>query len=110
MIMGEISKQLHGKLKAMASNVLLPQTSKGRKPSPETPDIAELIADGLDPIHATMVRMKASSYADAPHRLMKFGPTKNYWNEFVFRAYHHHQADAIYLSGIPDLKSTLRHA
>ncbi len=32
--MGEISKQLHVKLKAMASNVLLPRSSKGRKPSP----------------------------------------------------------------------------
>jgi hypothetical protein len=41
---------------------------------------------------------------------MKFGPKKSYWNEFVLLAFHHHQADAIYLSGIPDLKSTLPHA
>jgi hypothetical protein len=25
-------------------------------------------------------------------------------------AYHHHQADAIFLSGIPDLRATLPHA
>ncbi|HKI16269.1 MAG TPA: hypothetical protein VKA15_00230 [Isosphaeraceae bacterium] len=286
MIMGEISKRLHGKLKATASTVLLPRSSKGRIPSPQTPDIAQLIADGLDPVHAAyvliqhiasvfaenvsqlpematfakevgkaedeylpsgppmsplttsyftswaffdhrigkttdtlasclidandiiwmnpdqldalrkmnesrmgiyehrgwqenyvrlrelitdrdylchvasgyrgkageqwyvrllpplvpelatyhvafttpcilidtttkdwidflrrnMAGMKASSEADALHRLVKFGPAKNYWNEFVFRAYHHHQGDAVYLSGIPDLKSTLPHA
>ena len=45
MSMGEISKQLHVKLKAMASNVLLPRSSKGRKPSPQTPDIEKMIAD-----------------------------------------------------------------
>jgi hypothetical protein len=37
-------------------------------------------------------------------------PRQNYWNEFVFLAIHYHQADAIFLSGIPDLKSTLPHA
>jgi hypothetical protein len=35
---------------------------------------------------------------------------KNYWNEFVFLAYHLHQADAISLSGIPDLEFTLLYA
>ena len=53
--MGEISKQLHVKLKAMASNVLLPRSSKGRKPSPQTPDIARLIEEGIDPVHAAYI-------------------------------------------------------
>jgi hypothetical protein len=43
-------------------------------------------------------------------RLLKDGPSPNYWNEFVFLAYHHHQNDAIYLAGIPDLRATLPHA
>ena len=47
---------------------------------------------------------------EAIHQLMKFGSKKNFWNEFVFNAYHHHQHDAIFLAGIPDLKSTLPHA
>jgi hypothetical protein len=286
MMMGEISRQLHGKLKSMASNVLLPRSTKGRKPSPRTPDMEKMIADGMDPVHAAyifvhhiasvfaenvsqlpemrtfskeigsaedeylpsgppmsplttsffscwaffdhrigkttdtlagclidandiiwmnpdqldalkkmnesrmgiyehkgtkdnhvrlrelitdresvchvasgyqgrvgelwyvrllpplvpdlatyhvafttpyvllgstkkdwidflrrnIVGRKAPSEAEALHRLMKFGPRKDYWNEFVLLAYHHHQADAIYLSGIPDLKSTLPHA
>jgi hypothetical protein len=44
------------------------------------------------------------------HNLLKFGLEPNYWNEFVFKAYHHHQQDAIFLTGIPDLKATLPHA
>ena len=66
--------------------------------------------DWIDFLRRNIVGMKASSEAEALHRLMKCGPRKNYWNEFVFLAYHHHQANAIYLSGIPDLKSTLPHA
>ena len=44
------------------------------------------------------------------HNLLKHGLEPNYWNEFVFKAYHHHQADAVFLTGIPDLKATLPHA
>src|SRR5262249_43250320 len=46
----------------------------------------------------------------ALHRLLKHGPGPNYWNEFVFRAYHGHRSDAIFLAGIPDLMETLPHA
>jgi len=44
------------------------------------------------------------------HRLLKYGPSLNHWNEFVFKAYHHHQSDAIFLAGIPDIETTLPHA
>jgi hypothetical protein len=44
------------------------------------------------------------------HRLLKYGPEPIYWNEFVFKAYHHYQGDAIFLAGIPGLKATLPHA
>jgi hypothetical protein len=27
------------------------------------------------------------------HHLMKYGPEPHYWNEFFFKAYHHHQQD-----------------
>ncbi len=231
--MGEISRQLHYKLKAMSSGMALPTSSKGLKPFPGSPDIAKLIAEGMDPVHAAyvfvhhiassfasnvsqlpemrtftedyvkaeeqylpsgppmsplttsyfscwaffdqrignttdtlasclidaneiiwmnpdqlvglkkmnesrmgiyehrgwhetfvrlqelitddflrrnMVDMKVSGETQALHRLMKFGPKQNYWNEFVLLAYHHHQADAIFLNGSPDLKATLPHA
>ena len=41
---------------------------------------------------------------------MKYGPEIHYWNEFVFKAYHHHQQDAVFLAGIPDVKASLPHA
>jgi hypothetical protein len=66
--------------------------------------------DWTDFLRRNMVGMKASSEAEALHRLMKFGPRRNYWNEFVLLAYRDHQADAIFLTGIPDLKATLPHA
>ena len=28
------------------------------------------------------------------------------WSEFVFQAYHHHQNDAIFLAGLPDVKGS----
>lgn len=44
------------------------------------------------------------------YRFLKHGPDPSYWNEFVFKDYHRHQSDAIFLVGIPDLKATLPHA
>lgn len=45
----------------------------------------------------------------ALHEFLKFGRGPNDWNEFVFRAYHHHRADAIFLAGLPDVKGSLPH-
>jgi len=44
------------------------------------------------------------------HNLLKFGLKRNYGNEFVFKAYHHHQQDAIFLTGLPDIETSLPHA
>jgi hypothetical protein len=44
------------------------------------------------------------------YNLLKHGLEPRYWNEFVFKSYHHHQQDAIFLTGIPDMKNTLPHA
>lgn len=52
----------------------------------------------------------------ALHEYLKFGKAAHSrrpdqsWNEFVFQAYHHHQADAIFLTGLPDVKGSLPHA
>ena len=52
----------------------------------------------------------------ALHEFLKFGkeahsrkPDES-WNEFIFQAYHHHQTEAIFLSGLPDVKGSLPHA
>jgi hypothetical protein len=52
----------------------------------------------------------AGKDATALYCFFKHGPDMHYWSEFVFKAYHHHQSDAIFLAGIPDLKATLPHA
>lgn len=41
---------------------------------------------------------------------MKYGPTREYWNDFVFEAYLNHRTDAIYLSGLPDVPESRPHS
>ncbi len=40
---------------------------------------------------------------------LKHGKDPNQWNEFIFQAYHHHQSDAIFLAGLPDVPGSLPH-
>ncbi|MEN8260899.1 MAG: hypothetical protein ABFS02_09990 [Pseudomonadota bacterium] len=46
----------------------------------------------------------------AYQRLMKYGLSKNYWNEYIFLAYANHQKDMILLAGFPDISSSLPHS
>jgi hypothetical protein len=73
-----------------------------------------LIGNGKDDwtqfLNRSMRLFKSDDEHEQLYRLMKYGTGPNYWNKFVFRAYHHHQSDAIFLAGIPDLKATLPHA
>lgn len=41
---------------------------------------------------------------------MKYGPTRDYWNAFVFEAYVNHRKDAIYLAGLPDVPESRPHS
>ena len=41
---------------------------------------------------------------------MKFGPTRDYWTEFVFEAYVNHRSDVIFLAGLPDVPETRPHS
>ncbi len=58
----------------------------------------------------SILGFKGTDQRKALHRFLKHGPDTNFWKEFVCKAYHHHQSDAIFLAGIPDLKATLPHA
>ncbi len=58
----------------------------------------------------TMLQVSGPNQHTRLHYLMKYGLEPNYWNEFVLKAYHHHQHDAIFLAGLPDVKGTLPHA
>lgn len=42
-------------------------------------------------------RRASNSY----ERHMKYRPTREYWNDYVFEAYVNYQMDAIYLAGLP---------
>ncbi len=42
--------------------------------------------------------------------LLKYGTDGVNWCEFVFQAYHHHQYDAIFLTGLPDVAGSLPHS
>jgi hypothetical protein len=67
-------------------------------------------ADWLAFLKRTMVHCDGPNDATRLHNLLKFGLEPNYWNEFVFKAYQNYQADAVFLTGIPDMKATLPHA
>ena len=66
--------------------------------------------DWLQFFRRTMPQAGVGTESEALHRLLKYGSALGYWNEYVFKAYHHHQSDAIFLAGIPDLNATLPHA
>jgi hypothetical protein len=49
---------------------------------------------------------RADSYA----RHMKYGPTRAYWNDFVFEAYVNYRTEAVYLAGLPDIPESRPHS
>lgn len=52
----------------------------------------------------------ADNETESYHEFMKYGLDTHYWNEYIFQAYHHHQHDAIFLAGLPDVQESLPHA
>ena len=47
---------------------------------------------------------------DATTTIMKYGPSVNHWNKYIFCAYASHCNEAVFLTGIPDIKESLPHA
>lgn len=64
----------------------------------------------IDFLRRTMLQCKGADELKRLYNLLKYGLDQNYWNEFVFKAYVNYQADAVFLTGIPDIKATLPHA
>ena len=46
---------------------------------------------------------------DATSYIMKHGPSANHWNEYIFCAYAGYCKEAVFLTGIPDVKESLPH-
>ena len=66
----------------------------------------------VDYLERELARMKAKKLPRTkdPHgHLMKYGPEPNHWNEFIFSAYIGHLHEAIFLTGIPDIRDSLPH-
>lgn len=61
-------------------------------------------------LNRAMLQLKVEDGDQRLHELLKYGLSVHHWNEFVFQAYHHHQYDAIFLAGLPDVKGSLPHA
>lgn len=74
----------------------------------------QLIMTGEDEWHAFFRRMLSDGPAEIRiseyERLMKFGPNRNYWNEFVLEAYVNHRSDVIFLKGLPDMAASRPHS
>jgi hypothetical protein len=66
--------------------------------------------DWLAYFDRTLKHCAADDRAGAYASLMKYGTSRNYWNEFVFLAYRNHQHDVILLEGFPDMPSSLPHS
>ncbi len=67
-------------------------------------------ADWTAYLNRAMLQMKGGDEDLRLHDLLKYGLNLHHWNEFVFQAYHHHQYDAVFLAGLPDVKGSLPHA
>ena len=61
-------------------------------------------------LNRAMLQLKGGDGDRRLHELLKHGLSVHHWNEFIFQAYHHHQYDAIFLAGIPDVKGSLPNA
>src|SRR5437016_1189900 len=46
----------------------------------------------------------------ALYEVLKYGREPRFWSELIFLGHHHHQPDAIFLAGLPDVKGSLPHA
>lgn len=67
--------------------------------------------DWIDFLNRSLAKYgKTGDTATDLHEFLKYGPDKHYWLEFIMEGYAGHQKEAVFLTGIPDIKSTLPHA
>ncbi len=66
--------------------------------------------DWLDYFERNLLRTKIKEKEAAYEYLMKYGLSKNYWNEYIFLAYRNYQHDMVLLEGFPDIPSSLPHS
>ena len=62
--------------------------------------------DWIAYLKRAMLSVKAPDESERLYELLKIG---KHWHQFVVQAYHSHQAGAIFLEGLPDVKGSLPH-
>ena len=67
-------------------------------------------ADWTAYLSKSLIGLTAPEKSRRLHELLKYGREPDSWNEFIFKAYHHHRHDAIFLTGLPDVPGSLPHA
>ena len=67
-------------------------------------------SDWIAYLNRAMLQMEVKNDGQRLYALLKRGLSVHRWNEFIFQGYHHHQHDAIFLAGLPDVKGSLPHA
>ncbi len=67
------------------------------------------LRDWLDYFRRALGQNQPSRIEDY-QRHMKYGPTRTYWNDFVFEGYVNHRADVIFLAGLPDIPESRPHS
>ena len=60
-------------------------------------------------LNRTLLAGGETNHRTSLYEFMKYGLDTNYWNEYLFQAYQHHQKEAIFLSGLPDVQGSLPH-
>lgn len=65
--------------------------------------------DWLTYFSRTFAQISGARLEDYEHH-MKYGPTREYWNDFVFEAYVNHRTEVIYLAGLPDVPESRPHS
>ena len=61
-------------------------------------------------LNRALLNLEVKDEGQKFYELLKYGSWTHHWNEFVLKAFHHAQHEAIFLAGIPDVKGSLPHA
>ncbi len=72
--------------------------------------ISEVENDWLKYFERNLGETRIENIEDSYKELMKYGLSKNYWNEYIFLSYRNHRDNMILLEGFPDILSSMPHA
>ena len=72
--------------------------------------VSDVESDWLDYFDRNLGEAGFENTIESYRFLMKYGLSKNYWNEYIFLSYRNHSDNMILLEGLPDMLSSMPHA